>query len=703
MSKNAMAASAAAAWIVPCAVLAQQAPNPTPQAADPITLPDVNVTAPRVSVRGYLAPESTTALRIPAPVQDVPVSVQTVTPALIQDRQALTINQAVETVSGVERSLTFPNSLSFRVRGFVDSSTTLRDGFREQTGTQDIQGVERIEVLKGPASVLYGGTLSSGGTVNVVTKMPTAGNFVRTGLSGGSFGLFRSTVDANRDIKGDGTLTVRLNGAYERSDTFRDFGTNESTFVAPTVRWRPSGQDEVDVFSSYQHSNFTWSQSQTPLLRQTLALPLSRSYVDPNLGASYQDSWRLGYNWVHTFDNGLRFRSGFNASVNNYNFGSDRLSAFTLRPDGRTLTRQVSRGPQVGQDFDSQNELSGTAFTGSVRHDLLAGLELTRTSFTAKTSTATLPTLDIYNPVYGVTPGPFRLASRVSTLAKSAGIYVQDFVTLLPGVRLLAGGRYDLTRGLGTNELTRVQTASSANKFSPRVGLSYEPVPTTALYFNWANSFIPTTSATAAGTVLPPSSSEQFEVGVKQQLLNKRIQGTVALFQVTRSNVPTVDPTNSLFSVATGEQRSRGVEVDVAGEIRPGWNAVASYAYTFATVTMDNRLPAGSVLAGVAKHAGQVWTSYEFGEGTALPGFGVGLGVRAETKREAALPNTFKLPGYVRLDAAAWYKFTVRDRPLRAQVNVQNITDARIYDTNGVFSMRPQLPLSVLGTISADF
>lgn len=697
------AAGAATLCVAAGAASAQQVPAPAAPTADALTLPEVTVSAPRVSVRGYLVPESSTALKVPAPIQDVPVSVQVVPGSLIQDRQALTINQAVETVSGVERSLTFPNSLSFRVRGFVDSSTTLRDGFREQTGTQDIQGVERIEVLKGPASVLYGGALSSGGTVNVVTKRPTDGSFVRAGLTGGSFGLFRGTVDANRDVTGDGRLVVRLNGAYERSDTFRDFGDNEVTFFAPTLRWRPTEQDQVNLFASYQHTNFTWSQSQTPLLRQALGLPLSRNYAGPNLSESHQDSWRLGYDWVHTFDGGLRFRSGFNASVNNYDFGSDRLSAFTLRPDGRTLTRQVSRGPNVGQDFDSQNELSGTAYTGPVRHDWLVGGELQRTSFTAKTSTATLPTLDILNPSYGGAPGPFRVSSEVSTVAEGAGAYVQDFVTLLPQLRLLAGGRYDVTRNLGVNEMTRVRTPSSANQFSPRVGLVVEPVPSTALYFNWANSFIPTTSATAAGMALPPSSSEQFEVGVKQQLLAGRVQGTVALFQVTRSNVPTLDPANPLFSVATGEQRSRGVEVDVAGEVRPGWNLVASYAYTFATVTKDNRLRPGDLLAGVAKHAGQLWTTYEFQEGSVLPGFGLGIGVRAETKREAALPNTFKLPGYVRLDAAAWYRFTVRDRPLRAQLNVQNITDARIYDTNGVFSLRPQPPLSVLGTISAEF
>ena len=363
----------------------------------------------------------------------------------------------------------------------------------------------------------------------------------------------------------------------------------------------------------------------------------------------------------------------------------------------------MTRGPQTGQDFDWQNELSGSSATGPFRHEWLAGLEVYRSLFEAKGFTAPLPALNLLNPVYGVNPGRFTLTTRTRSRVEAAAGYVQDFVTVTPQVRLLVGGRYDATDTVAANLLARTRSPNAANQFSPRVGLTYEPVPTTALYFNWANSFIPTTATTLAGAALPPGSSEQFEVGVKQQLLDKRVQGTVALFQITRSNVPTPDPANPLFSIASGEQRSRGVEVDVAGEVRPGWKVVASYAYTFADVVRDNRLPVGNVLAGVARHAGQVWTSYEFPEGTALAGFGVGLGVRAETKREATLPNTFKLPGYVRLDAVAWQRFNLQGRPLRAQVNVQNATDARIYDTDGAATLRPTPPLTVLGTISAEF
>lgn len=666
-------------------------------------LPEVTVNAPRVSLGNYLSPTNTTALHIPAPTQDIPVSVQTVPQALIQDRQALTVRQAIETVSGVESSNLIPGSLAFRIRGFVDSGSSLRDGFREQSNQQDIQGVERIDVLKGPAAVLYGSALSSGGVVNVVTKAPVDGNFVRTGTLGGSFGLFRQTLDANRDLTGDGKVVVRLNAAYDRSDSFRQFGGSENTFINPTVRLRPTDKDEVIVRAQYLHSNFNYSEFQSPISQKTLGLPLSFSFVDPNLSDTHKDAWRLGYDWTHTFDSGVRFRSGFNASVVNYDIGSNRFFAFSVAPNGRTLNRTVTQGPQRGQDYDLQNELSGTFDTGPLQHQWLAGVEAYRSNYDSKGFNATLPALSLFAPVYFVRPGRFTPNSRITTRAEDLAGYLQDFMTITPQVRLLVGGRYDVTDNVSNNRLTSLRSAGAANQFSPRIGVVYEPVPTMALYANWANSFVPTTATTAAGAALPPSSSEQYEVGVKQQLLGKRLQATAALFQITRSNVPTPDLSNTQFSIAGGEQQSRGLELDVDGELRPGWKVTAAYAYTFADVTRDNRLPVGNTLAGVARHAGMVWTSYELQEGSVLPGFGVGLGVRAETKRDATLPNTFKLPGYVRLDAAAWYRFKVQDRPVRAQVNVVNITDRRIYDTDGGATLRPTPPLSVIGALSADF
>lgn len=658
----------------------------------------------RQTATAYLAPADTTALKIPVQTQKTPLSVQVVTHALIQDRGALTINQAVETVSGVERNLTFPNSLTFRVRGFSDSSTTLRDGFREQTGTQDIQGVDSIEVLKGPASVLYGGSLSSGGVVNVKTKRPVDGtNFLHAGLSGGSFGLFRGVADANRDLSGNGTLVGRLNFAYQHDNTFRNFGYNEDTYIAPTIRWRPSHHDTITFFSSYQLSNYTWGASQTPLIRKALAFPLSYNFDNTSLGASHQNSWRLGYNWRHDFNKNFHFRSGFASSINNYYFGSDRMSALSLRSNGMILARGVSEGPQMGKDFDLQNEFSGRIHTGFLQHDWLIGSELYQTDYSAKTLSATLASLNLEKPVYSATPGIFRLRSNISTQAEAASVYFQDFITVAKHIYLLGGGRYDATDTSSLNKKTGINASVAANKFSPRLGILYAPTDNTSFYFNWTTSFLPTSSSTYTGAPLSPGRSKQIEAGIKQKLFHNHLQATLAAYQITRTNVPTTDPSHPLYSITAGEQRSRGIEADITGEILPGWKAVVSYAYTFATVTKDNKYPVGDVLAGVAKHAGNVWTTYEFSNKSNLRGLGIGIGIRAETRREATLPNSFYLPGYFRLDSAIWYAFSLKGHPLRAQLNLNNLTNARIYDTNGTFSMRAAAPRSALGTVRVDF
>ena len=664
----------------------------------------VIVKGTRQPIEDYLAQTNSSALKIPVAIQKTPAAVQVITPAVIQDRGVLSINQAVETVSSVERNLTFPNSLTFRVRGFVDSSTTLRDGFREQTGTQDIQGVDTIEVLKGPASVLYGGSTSSGGTVNVTTKRAIPKhNFLNVGLSGGRFGLFRGTADSNRDLCGDGKVIARINFAYQHDDTFRDFGYNETTYVAPTLQWNPSLQDRVDFLASWQLSNYTWGASQTPLIRKALALPLSYNFDNQTLGASHQNSWRLGYNWVHKFSDALRFRSGFASSINNYNFGTDRMSTFALATNGETLSREVSSGPQMGKDFDLQNEFSGSFRTGALKHDWLVGSDLYQTDYSAKTYSATLPALILADPVYSGLPGISRLRSNISTQAEAASVYFQDYISLFDRVYFLGGGRYDSTTTSSLNKMKEINTSISAKKFSPRLGILYALSRTTSLYFNWSTSFIPTSTSSFSGTPLSPGRSHQIEAGVKQQLFHNRLQATVAIYDIHRSNVATTDPAHPLYSIAVGQQRSRGIEADVTGEILPGWKAVLSYAYTFACITRDNKYPVGSILAGVAKHTGNIWTTYEFADGTVLHNLGLGLGIRAATRREATLPNSFYLPGYFRLDSALWYKFSLHGRPIRAQINLTNLTNARIYDTNGTFSMRAEAPRSALGSLQVTF
>ncbi|WP_160810145.1 TonB-dependent receptor [Nitrosomonas sp. HPC101] len=574
----------------------------------------------------------------------------------------------------------------------------MRNGFRETSNQQDIEGIDRIEVLKGPVSVFYGGALASGGVVNIVTKSPESTNFTHVGLTGGSFARVRPTFDINRGLTDDRSLELRIDGAYDQSDSFRKFSDSRSTFINPSLRWKPSDQDEVLLRFQYYHSDFSYGEYQSPLTERTLSLPLSFSFNDPNQNQSRKDAERLSYEWTHLFDSGLKFRSGFNISTVKYKFGTDRLARLTLLSDDHAIKRVAQSGPQRITDYDWQNEVSGTFDTKSLRHQWLAGVEAYWSDNNATGNQVILPNLDILNPVYGVSIAAPKLTRKTSSSFYDYAGYVQDFITISPHWSLLIGGRYDTTRTKSLNRLTDVKNSDHTGKFSPAVGVTYKPVATTAFYFNWTNSFVPTTATTVDGSALPPSSSEQYEIGVKQQSPDKRLQATLAFYQLTKTNIPTQDLNNPLFRVASGKQRSRGVELDVSGEILPGWNTIASYTYTFARVIKDNRLPVGNLVAGVPRHAASFWTTYTF-----LNGLGIGGGMRIESHREATLPNTFRLPGYARFDVASWYRFDVNNQPFKIQVNFLNITNRRIYNTDGSRTLRAQLPFTILAGISTEF
>ncbi|BGE85000.1 TonB-dependent siderophore receptor [Methylosinus sp. 3S-1] len=690
------------------------ASSPQARAQSPETLPTIEVGPQRAatgkarstdpSAQSYIREQAQSTLKLAAPIHDVPLSVQFVTRRVIEERQALTVRQAIETVSGVESSNAFPGSLSFRIRGFNDAGANLRDGFRETSNQQDVQGIDRIEVLKGPASVLYGGSVASGGVVNIVTKTPLDANFLHVDIASGSYGLVRPTFDLNRDLTGDHSLLMRLDGAIDRSHTIKQFGEQENVFLNPSILWRATEQDTLLLRGQWFNSGFSYGAYQAPLAQQTLALPLSFSYMDPNQSQSHKDAERVSLEWTHKFDSGVKLRVGMNVSDVNYSLGTDRFSRLSVAANGYTLSRSVQSGPAWVQDYDWQNELSGSFTTGPLQHDWLVGAEAYWSLNHTIGYAVAVPTLNLLSPVYDVAIGAPKLSSNTRSRVGDFAGYVQDFVTLAPQWRLLAGVRYDSITTSSLNQLSATPwSLNHAQRFSPRFGLNFEPIPDTALYFNWSNSFVPTTSTTSSGSPLPPSASQQWEVGVKQKAFDNRVQATLALYQLTRSNVPTTDPTNSLYSVASGLQRSRGVELDVAGEIAPGWNIVLSYAHTLAKVLQDNRLPVGDLLAGVPRHSGNLWTTYEFQPDSSLHGFGLGAGLRAETQREAALPNTFLLPGYVRLDASAWYRFDVGRQPFKLQVNFQNMTNRQIYDTDGAFTLRPMQPFTAIAKLSTEF
>jgi iron complex outermembrane receptor protein len=309
--------------------------------------------------------------------------------------------------------------------------------------------------------------------------------------------------------------------------------------------------------------------------------------------------------------------------------------------------------------------------------------------------------IDIFDPQYGGIPTPVEGGEPFGRkiVSENVGLFTQDSVALLPNLKLLVGGRLDFNDYSSKDRVTdEIVNEQNKTRFSPRVGIVYQPKDSTSIYSNWTNGFSPQFQARSrTDEQFEPQKTEQFEVGVKQDLLGDRLSTTLAFFQVTKQNVLTPDPVDSQFSIQTGEQRSRGIEFDIAGEVLPGWNVIANYAYIDGEVTKDNEIPEGDRLVGVPEHSAGVWTTYEIQNG-GLQGLGFGVGLYFVGEQEVILPNTFQLASYWRSDASIFYR---RDN-YQVAVNFKNISNVKYYEVDG-FNIDPAPPFTVYGKVSFEF
>jgi iron complex outermembrane recepter protein len=343
---------------------------------------------------------------------------------------------------------------------------------------------------------------------------------------------------------------------------------------------------------------------------------------------------------------------------------------------------------------------------------LLVGLDLSRTLEDEQTRfdfENELP-LNIFDPDYGEFARPdsdtLPILINTETEADRLGVYIQDQIQLLNNLILLAGVRYDtveqrvlnLPTAFEANESDATQTDDA---FSPRIGLVYQPLENLSLYASYSQSFVPNSSTTASGDFLEPERGEGFEVGVKAELLDDRLLATLAYYDITKQNIATADPDVLGASIATGEQRSRGIGLDIAGEILPGWNVIAAYAFTDAEVTEDNIIPEGNRVQGVPEHSASLWTTYEIQTGT-LQGLGFGLGLYYVGDRAGDPENTFDLGDYFLTNAAIFYR---RDN-WRAALNIENLFDINYIagaSTSRVRGNDPGEPFRIVGSVSVEF
>ncbi|MEH2042435.1 TonB-dependent siderophore receptor [Nostoc sp.] len=651
---------------------------------------------------GYHVPDTSVGTRTDTPLRDIPQSIQVVPQQVIKDQQATRLTDVLKNVPGVVlggRSPRDPLNV-INIRGFSAFSETLLNGVQDRSiGSVGFgSNIERVEVLKGPASVLFGqGGLS--GQVNLVTKQPLRDPFYFVETSIGSYNSYSGAIDLSGPLNDSKTVLYRLNASAGTNESFIDFYDQQQYLIAPTVSWQISDRTKLTLEASYSLAegpyDFGIPAQGSVLPNPNGRIPRNRFLSEPNLNDTSNGAFRIGYNFEHRFSENWQARSVFQTSL--FRLRRNLVAPFGLQDDLRTIDRGVEDFDFDENAYNLDNYVVAKLTTGSIKHELVAGFNLNKTDTNSKALFNDTTPLNVFNPVYGTatqaTLPDFALKNTVQQL----GFYLQDQITLAENLKVLLGGRFDIANQKYEDLIAQTSDFKQAEAFSPRVGIVYQPIKPISLYASYSRSFNQGTSA--FGAALPePERGTQYEIGVKADLTD-RLATTLAFYDLTRTNLSADDPNDSRRTIQIGEQRSRGIEFDISGEILPGWNIIAGYAYTDAEITKDNPLTVGNQLNNVPRHALNLWTTYEIQSGS-LKGLGFGVGAFYYGNRQADLDNTVELPSYIRIDAAIYYK---RDN-YRAAINIKNLFDTDYFvSAQNVNRIIPGDPLTIQGTISWQF
>jgi len=665
----------------------------------------------------YRVTEGSTATRTDTPLRDIPASIQVIPRQVIEDQRAIRLDEALRNVG----SVTFSNSVgnrgqNFLVRGF--SATQYRNGLREDAGgggsfntrtAQETADLERIEVLKGPASVLFGQG-EPGGIINLVTKKPLSTPYYNIEFTAGSFDFYRPTLDFSGPLNEDGSLAYRLNIAYESAGSFRDFTDSRRYFIAPSLTWIISPSTKLTLEASYLQDR---RSPDTGLIvlngsDRPANLPFNRTLADPDNYAMNFDETRAYLFLDHKFSDDISVRTAFRYTTSFESFREGLSFINRLRDDNRTVELGISSTDQFYETYTFQNDFIWEFKTGAIAHTLLFGLEVNNgfgrfsSQVPPEQQNVTGGLLDIFEPNYNAITytGGFQVFEDGDFQKRNMfGVYLQDQITIANNIKLLVGGRFD---SVDTEQLFQVDefvVEQRDSAFSPRLGLVYQPNANLSLYASYSRSFVPVLGRSAINEPFQPTRGTQYEVGAKADFLDGRLSATLSAYNITRSNITTPDPDNPDFSIQVGEQRGRGIDLDVVGEISPGWNIIASYALIDATITEDNRFEVGNRLNNIPNNAASLWTTYTVQSGD-LAGLGFGVGAFFVGERTGDLANSFTLPEYTRVDAAVYYN---RDN-FRAALNFKNLFGTEYFaGSQSRTSVIPGVPFEVLGTVSWEF
>ncbi len=743
--------------LVPCAALlgfTNLAAIPCAEAEDSpgsVSLPTIDVETAGGGLGGRFTGYSTD-LKKPAasaktdtPILQTPFNILVVPREVIDDQQDISVTDAVVgNVSGVQAGKD-TLSVSYIIRGLDTYNifrNELRLAFPNYLETANLQA---IEVLKGPAAMLFGRS-EPGGIVNLVVKRPLTIPYFSIQEQAGSFGLTRTTMDTTGPLTEDGTWLYRFNAAYLHSDSFRDFRTDQNIFVAPTITYHPIEQFRFNLDAQYQNAIFTMDSFATiPAIGKRPAnIPIGRYLMEPALtraDPSREEVKFIGYDWTFDIDPHWHVTNRFAYTGSNQaqrqNFFSS-LCVASGAPECVLKGVPLAFGDLKRRFWDinrdrwsvaSNLDLKGTFATGPLDHAVLVGTDYLLEKATVVGVRQVGPDfapINIFFPTYH--PGYVKPANDYfnPSIQEWKGIYAQDMISLADDrLHLLFGGRYDWAEfGLGSSTtslveangrfdpLTRTGYQTAFNRaFSPRAGAVVQPLPWLSVYGNFSRGFGPTTGTPSPGQPPhPPQIGTQYEGGVKAELLDGRLIATMAFYNITKTNILAL-VSGTPFTVPIGLVESKGAELDIAGRIDDNWSLIGNYAHTDARIIKDSAATGGlgntgNRLASVPLESGNLWVKYDAtGD---LFGLSLGAWLNVVGERPGDNANTFRLPAYTLVNAMVMYRFQPAFAPwvknLTAQLNVRNLLDTTYYlSSSDRFSIVPGEPRAFLASLRAEF
>ena len=617
---------------------------------------------------------------------EAPQSITVLTRELLDSRQDKSLVEALGGVAGVVAGERGRRGFDdFGIRGqafgqekFIDGLNTVRSGY---VPAEEIFGAERIEVLKGPASLLFG-NVRPGGLVNIVSKRPKREAFTEVAATVGNLGYKEATLDLGRPLSQDGRTAWRLAALTNDSDDLTDHIYFKNRYLAPSFTLDLGANTDFTVLTSHQQREWLRNQGIAPkgtILPNPNGPVATNLYIgEPTFGHNDARRTRIGYALEHRFASGWKLNQNFRWDDAEMN---QRPSAFyaTLAADNRTQgrTASIANDQTRALALDSYASVKLPSAWGS--HDVTVGLDLSDKQGRLRSRNCTPPPIDLYQPVYGVAIPCAAAQSDATQTVRAMGLYARDRLHLGERLHLSYGARHDRVELNTTNHVTNKTTGTTDNATTGMVGLVFEVLPGLAPYASLANSFVPVEGVDRSGASFQPETGKQVELGVKFERDGGRQVASVALYDLRRANVLTPDPVNAQFSVQQGEHHSKGLELELAADLRNGWNLTAAYAYTDAVVSRSNKASElGRTVNNVPKHSASIWSMYRVASGS-LAGWGVGLGLR-KVSEKTGYSYDFTIPGNTVFDAALNYL----GQGFRVALNIKNLGNKTVY--NGALS-----------------